>query len=147
MAAYRILTPTLGRVEAIQVAKAAGVATLAPLIAWSWWCRGWPRRWWLAQAYRRAADVLAYELAAEDKRAGPRWDDRRRKDQPPQQYAVEVSVSLGYGLPDEWRAVRYRDVMHAVRYAGWRQEDPKERGPAPVWGGRAAAAPKLRRVV
>ena len=142
MAPYRILTPTLGHVETIEVLEQGGVRTRAPLIAWSWWCRGWLRRVWLVAAHRAAAEVLDYEMKLAESRREPRWDDRRKTNQPPQAYAVEVSVAMGYGLPDEWRGVRYRDAIYAARYASWRQGDPKERGPAPVWGGR----PNLRRV-
>ena len=142
MAPFRILTPTLGRVEQIQILQRAGIPSLAPLISWSWWCRGWLRRPWLARAYRTAQQVLEYEMSAAESKREPQWLSQRQANQPPQAYAVEVSVAMGYGLPDEWRAARYRDVMHAVRFANWRQTDGKERGPAPVWGG----VPNLRRV-
>ena len=134
MRAFHILTPTLGRLERIQLAERAGFPDLSPLIHWSWWCRGWLRLIWIQRAADRAAAILKAEIpgAGEKQR---QWDNVgvHGRDGAPQGFAVEVAVSLG-GFPDQWRRVRYRDVIHAMKFAAWRQTPEADRGERPDWG-------------
>lgn len=136
MRGYRILTPTLGHVERIQIAQRSGLPTAVfLLIEWRWWCRGWLRLVWVRRAVVEAAAVLKAELPEVPKSelVVGRWLDEDERLEDPQGFAVRVSVSLGYGLPEEWRRARYRDVIHALRFRAWQHEKREERGEAPAW--------------
>ena len=124
MRPYRILTLTLGLRERVVLTSSP-----APLVEWRWWCRGPLRRRWGERAFGEALDLIKREVGE------PRYPQSVSENPPPpQQYAVEVSVALGFGLPDEWRRARWRDVQHALRFSNFRQTPADKQGEPPRWG-------------
>ena len=141
MAPYRILTPTVGLVERFRISHEAGDSSLDLFLVWPWWCRGWLRRLWLVPATLAAADILNRELgtAADTQSREPVWDDPREPEHvPAQAMAAHLTVTMGFGAPDDWRAVRWRDAVYVGGLQNWLNTPEKERGPRPVWGERPA---------
>ena len=126
MRPYTILTITVGLREVVALSS-----SVSPLISWSWWCKGWLRRPHLARAHQDAVKMLHSEIGAVK---GP----VPQKPDPPQGFACELAVVMGFGTPDEWRRVRWRDAVYAVSIRHWMNAAKEDRAP-PARVGRASA--------
>ena len=127
--AYLVETLTVGRWEQIALS-----GSLSPLIRWSWWCRGPLRTRRRQQAAHEAAAAM---LASEVGTAQP----PSRTPPPPQSFACELALLTGYGTPETWRRVRWRDAVYIATLHAWRNETKDKRGARPRWGQPPAATP------